>query len=78
MIDDRAYTFEVPDVGTWRNEKRLTWLTRVSKALAIDLMSSKLTAIDIKQIEHSDECVEVLSESLVGAVFPRLRSRLCV
>ena len=36
------------------------------------------TAIDIKHIEHSDECVEAVSASFFNAVLPRFCNRLCV
>lgn len=38
----------------------------------------KLTAIDMRQMEHSEEWVDALSASFLGTDFPRLRSRLCV
>lgn len=37
-----------------------------------------LTAIDIRHIEHSEECVEAASLSFFGAAFPRSRNRLWV
>ena len=43
-------------------------------------MWRKLTAIDIKHIEHSDECVEAVSVSFFASDLPeaRARSLLCV
>lgn len=38
----------------------------------------KHTAIDIRQMEHSEEWVDELSASLLATFLPRLRSLLCV
>ena len=38
----------------------------------------ELTAIDMRHIEHSEECVDALSPSFFSAVFPKSRSRLWV
>lgn len=44
---------------------------RISSALA------KLTAMDIRHIEHSEECEDAVSESFFAG-FPKSRSRLWV
>lgn len=36
------------------------------------------TAIDMRQMEHSEEWVDELSASLFGTDLPKLRSLLCV
>lgn len=38
----------------------------------------ELTAIDMRQMEHSEEWVDALSASFFGTDFPKLRSLLCV
>lgn len=39
---------------------------------------SELTAIDIRHMAHSDECMDDVSESFLASVLPRARMRLCV
>ena len=39
-------------------------------------LERRLTAIDIRHIEHSEEWDDAASESLLGAALPRSRSRL--
>lgn len=50
----------------------------VSKHQAVRVTYFSLTAIDVRHIEHSEECEDAVSESLLTPALPRSRSRLCV
>ena len=80
IIQYRPYTFVVPNVRAWSYEERLTRLIRRSSGLqGLQVREPLLTAIDIRQMEHSwEEWVEAESESFLGAVLPRSRRRLWV
>lgn len=75
VIQDGTDAFIMPDVRTGRNEKRLTWLFKISEH-PFGRRLVVLTAIDIRHIEHSDECADAVSESFFTAFFPKSRRRL--
>lgn len=59
-------------IGKARNRQQASHQSRPPQQF------SGLTAIDIKHIEHSDECVDAVSASFLGANFAKSRSLLCV
>ena len=87
-VEDWADAFVVPDVGAGGYEEGLAGLEFCvsigAKAKKVGGRMRGLTAMDMRQMEHSDEFTEAVSESLVAAEtdsflpFWRARSCLCV
>lgn len=78
VVQYRPYAFVVPNVRARGDEKRLTWLVGISINFVASRSQTVLTAIDMRHIEHSDECADAVSESLAVSDLPRFRSRLWV
>lgn len=68
----------MPNVRAWSDEKGLARLEAISVLESGKTVRKKVhTAIDIRQMAHSEECVDAPSASFTP-VLPRSRSRLCV
>lgn len=77
VIQYRANAFVMPDMGAGSNKKGLARLLWISESI-LQWGTAELTAIDIRHIEHSDECADAVSESFFVAFLPRSLRRLWV
>ena len=60
----------MPDMGTRSYKKGLARLTTFYQELLLIEQDSQLTAMEIRHIEHSEECVDAVSDSFFSAEFP--------
>jgi hypothetical protein len=73
-VENGADAFIVPDVGAWGYEKGLAWLLHCCQFSGFGGERCKgrrvgLTAMDMRQMEHSEEFTDAVSESRVEASF---------